>query len=191
MLPRLRNLIQTARNHPRRRLHSVALGAVALLAVLAACDSSNTYPVDFFSEMHYQKSYRTVEPPRFGSPDTLVPVQGRVPAYPQGELVNIENPTQADEASLAFGQQLYTENCAACHGATGAGDGPMAPYFQGAIQRPPANLLQDRLVNQPDGYIYSVGVYGLGQYMPAFGNLIPGEDLWHLVNYIRVLQEQQ
>lgn len=191
MLPRLRSLIRSARRHERRRFYGAAFGAVFLLAIVAACDSTNTYPIDFFSEMHYQKSYRTLEPPRFGSPDTLVPVDGRMPQYAQGELVNIENPTEADEASLAQGQQLYTENCAMCHGDTGAGDGSMSTYFESSIGRPPANLLDQRLVDQPDGYLHSVVTYGLGEFMPAFGNLIPGEDIWHLVNYIRVLQEQQ
>lgn len=33
--------------------------------------------------------------------------------------------TDADKSAL--GEQLYAANCAACHGATGAGDGPQAP----------------------------------------------------------------
>lgn len=191
MLPRLRNLVRSIREHPGRRTVGAAFGAVFLLAVVAACESTNTYPVDFFTEMHYQKSYRTVEPPRFGSPDTLVPVSGRFPQYTQQELVNVENPVEADEASIEFGQALYTANCATCHGETGEGNGPMLQYFENAAGRPPANLREQRLVDQPDGYIHSVVTYGLGQYMPPFGDLIPGQDIWHLVNYVRVLQEQQ
>ena len=36
-------------------------------------------------------------------------------------------PTEADQ--IALGRQLYAENCASCHGAAGAGDGPVAPLI--------------------------------------------------------------
>ena len=47
----------------------VVLGTVAL-----AC-STGSYPVDVFTEMHYQQSYRSQEPPR------LMPAEGAVPLH--------------------------------------------------------------------------------------------------------------
>lgn len=189
MLLRLRNIRRRISQHPRRRMYGFTFGAVFLLVGIAACDSTNTYPIDFYSEMHYQKSYRTVEPPRFGSPDTLVPVDGRMPEYGQQDMVNLENPFDADQASVDLGQAQYAENCVMCHGEGGEGNGSFAGYLQQVVDRPPADLTQERLRDQPDGYLYSVIHYGLGQYMPAFGNLIDGDEAWHLVNYIRALQE--
>jgi mono/diheme cytochrome c family protein len=65
----------------------------------------------------------------------------------------------------------------------------MAGYFTAADAPAPADLTQQRLVDATDGYIYSVAVHGFGQYMPPFGNLIPGDDIWALVQYIRTLQQ--
>jgi mono/diheme cytochrome c family protein len=44
----------------------------------------------------------------------------------------------ADAASLALGEALFMERCAACHGADAKGDGPAA----GALKVPPANLTE-------------------------------------------------
>lgn len=35
----------------------------------------------------------------------------------------------ADAQDIDFGQQIYTESCAACHGASGTGDGEFANYL--------------------------------------------------------------
>ena len=36
---------------------------------------------------------------------------------------NVRNPVPPDERSLAAGKAIYEQNCAACHGETGRGDG--------------------------------------------------------------------
>lgn len=174
----------------RRRL---AVGAaVMLLGILAACSSTNTYPIDYFSEMHYTESFRTFEPPRFLSPEGAVPVDGRAPAYTNEEMSQLENPMQADEASITRGQTIFNVNCAVCHGEAGDGNGVMTAYFeQYGVPRPPADLTEDRLVGVPDSYLYTVVTNGLPPNMPPFANLIPGEDIWHLINYIRELQGAQ
>lgn len=38
--------------------------------------------------------------------------------------------TRAGDLSGYSGAQLYERFCASCHGATGAGDGPVAPFFR-------------------------------------------------------------
>lgn len=163
-------------------------GAVLLLAVLAACSSTNTYPVDIYTAMHYQESYRTLEPPRFLAPEGAVPVDGRTPLYSGEQITQLENPVEADEASVMRGQQIYDVNCVVCHGETGAGDGPMVSYLTESGAAAPAVLTAERLEGVPDSHIYNVVTNGLGQWMPAFGNLIPGQDIWHLINYVRSLQ---
>ncbi len=159
-----------------------------MLGILAACSSTNTYPIDYFAEMHYQESYRTYEPPRFMAPESAVPVEGRAPAYTNEELAQLENPVEADEASVSFGQNVFNTNCQACHGEQGNGDGPMAAQFETYGARLPADLTSERLVGVPDSYLYTVVTNGLPPFMPPFGDLIPGDEIWHLINYIRELQ---
>lgn len=36
----------------------------------------------------------------------------------------------ANAQSIDFGQALFQQNCASCHGAEGAGDGPVAVYLE-------------------------------------------------------------
>lgn len=183
-----RRRVATVRSWSRRRRLALG-GALVLLGVLAACSSTNTYPVDIFSEMHYSESYRTFEPPRFLSPEGAVPVTGRGPAYAPEELGQLENPIGADEASSARGETLFNINCVVCHGEQGGGDGPMAPEFETYGARLPADLTAERLQDVPDNYIYSVIYNGLGQYMPPFRNLVDSVAIWDLVNYVRALQQ--
>jgi len=56
---------------------------------------------------------------------------------------DIVNPLKLSPENLAAGATLYNENCALCHGATGAGDGegaadlkPPPPSLTGMYQRP-------------------------------------------------------
>ena len=173
------------------RLRRSIFGGILLLGVLAACSSTTTYPIDYFSAMHYQHSYRTLEPPRFMAPEGAVPVQGRAPQYSSAQILELENPIPADEASIAMGQQLFNVNCAVCHGEGGNGDGLMAPFLESQDARPPADLTDNRLVNVEDNYFYNTMTNGLPPFMPAFGDLIEGQQMWHIVNYIRTLQGAQ
>lgn len=164
---------------------------------LAACGenrvfpaSTNTYPIDLFTSMHYQEGFRTNEPPRFGMPEDGVPISGRDPAYAAGEIGQLENPVEATEESIARGQTLYQVNCQVCHGETGQGNGPMLEFMTPYGANPPADLTQQRLQDAPDSHFYNVITNGLPPYMPPFGNLIPGSDIWDIINYVRSLQGQ-
>ncbi len=170
------------------RRKQALFGGLFLVALLAACSSTNTYPLDYYTGMHYQHSFKTLEPPRFLSPEGSVPVDGRAPAYTSAQILELQNPTPADEASLAAGLQIYNVNCAVCHGEGGNGDGPMAEFLAQNGARPPAVLTADRLVGVEDNHFYNVVTNGLPPFMPAFGDLIEGEQIWNLVNYIRQLQ---
>ena len=174
-----------------RRRTALIGGAVVLLGVLAACSSTNTYPIDYFSEMHYQVSYKSLEPPRFGSVEGAVPVNGRAPKYTTEQILQLENPVPADDASIARGQEIFNVNCAVCHGELGNGQGVMVQYFEAnGAPRLPRDLTADEMVQRPDNQYYNTVTNGLPPLMPSFGNLIPGEDIWDLINYIRTLQGQ-
>lgn len=82
---------------------------------------------------------------------------------------------------LARGAALYQAQCAACHGATGAGDGPNA---RGMDPPPIAFVDRGRADHRSLFGLYQVIDQGLdGTAMPSFSHL-PAEDRWSLAFYV-------
>jgi mono/diheme cytochrome c family protein len=97
----------------------------------------------------------------------------------------VKNPVPANAASIKIGDQLFQKNCSFCHGATGLGDGKLAP--KGSH---PANLTDDKWDHgSTDGEIHAVILNGLGGTSPMKGvkGRLSDTDVWHIVNYIRSL----
>lgn len=95
------------------------------------------------------------------------------------------NPVPADAASIARGQQLFTTNCASCHGATGRGDGPAAA----TLDPRPADLTNAHMRLHADGTIFQTISDGVsGSAMPAWKDRLSETDRWDLVNYLRTLE---
>lgn len=100
-------------------------------------------------------------------------------------FAGLENPIAPDDDSLAKGKALYEAQCVSCHGETGMGDGPAAA----SLNPPPAPIARTAC-RMSDAYLFwriSEGGAQWGTAMPAFGNTLSEEDIWHLVNYIRSL----
>lgn len=93
-----------------------------------------------------------------------------------------KNPVTQSQDSIAAGQKIYSQRCAACHGATGHGDGPDAAN----LGITPANLSDPRLRTQPDGALFGRITMGKRP-MPAYGLRLSATDRWNLVNYVRTL----
>ena len=88
-------------------------------------------------------------------------------------------PTKAPD--LARGAALYTEQCAACHGASGHGDGPNAK----TLDPPPVAFADVARARQRSLFgLYQVIGQGLdGTAMPSFAHL-PSDDRWALAFYV-------
>ena len=123
----------------------------------------------------------------------MLPPEGAIPRgytpytvqTPDEAADKLTNPFAGKAQTLARGQELYFINCAACHGALGKGDGPVAPYF---VLTPPS-LLSDKARGFKDGYLYHLVVMGRGM-MNGYGSQIMKErDRWAVVNYLRHLQK--
>ncbi len=110
---------------------------------------------------------------RGGVKDMLRIISGLAMVMTVGACVEAEMPVAAD------GKGLFMENCAACHGANGKGDGPMAR----SMTKPPKDLtlIQARhgdkfpesiVLSTIDGYARS-DLSGPG--MPEFGALLEGD----------------
>ena len=90
---------------------------------------------------------------------------------------------RADGATAAIGD-LYAKNCAACHGARGAGDGPAA---NDAATTPAAFTVATLAERRSDVLYAKIRRGGMGTGMPNFGTLFTPEESWSLVDYLWVL----
>ncbi|HYP01934.1 MAG TPA: cytochrome c, partial [Pyrinomonadaceae bacterium] len=97
-----------------------------------------------------------------------------------------EFPFPITEKELDRGEERFNVYCAMCHGQTGYGDGMIV---RRGFRRPPS-LHDDRLRNETLGHFFDVITNGWGA-MPDYAQMIPVEDRWKIIAYIRALQLSQ
>jgi mono/diheme cytochrome c family protein len=97
------------------------------------------------------------------------------------------NPLSITGELLDRGQERYQIYCLPCHGPAGDGKGITGKY--GMISM--ANFHDERLVRMGDGEIFNTMSVGKLPLMPAYGPIVPVEDRWAIISYIRVLQRSQ
>jgi cytochrome c oxidase cbb3-type subunit 3 len=146
------------------RFRNSCVAAVALIAMLAACDR----------EERHSRAKPIGETVSSGeSPPTI---------YPGGE-----NPPPLDPRAAAYehnanaiaqGQQLYSQmNCVGCHSHGGGGMGPALMddewRYGGRIDQVAATIAEGR----PNG-------------MPAWGGKLTPDQIWQLAAYVRSLSGQ-
>ena len=93
----------------------------------------------------------------------------------------LRNPRPATPDVLAAGAELYGSYCLLCHGALGAGDGPLAAHFP----RMP-DLRGPRIARYADGDLYTIVRQG-GFRMPAYADVLSAGERWAVVTYLRTL----
>ena len=141
----------------------------------------------WFANMHTGPAIQPYKMP-------LAPVEGTVPitgTQPDLQITpatiaaidRLENPVLQTAESIERGRDRYEIYCQVCHGEEGAGDGPVADALAGIVP----SILTDRARAYSDGYIYTLINRGRAV-MPHYGDKIRGDDRWHVVNYVRVLQ---
>jgi mono/diheme cytochrome c family protein len=99
----------------------------------------------------------------------------------------VENPTEADEASLTRGSELYVIHCRMCHGPTGVGTGPVAPF----LANKPANLTSDVVQSKSDGSFFLTITNGIVGRMPPLNENLTVPERWDVVNFIRTLKASE
>jgi mono/diheme cytochrome c family protein len=106
-----------------------------------------------------------------------------VEAYPTSFQTS---PSGFTAASIARGQALFAQNCVACHGSEGNGNGPAAS----GLRIKPADLTQPHIWEHSDGEMFWWLTHGIddpegGLAMPGFGATLSPDDRWALIEYVR------
>ena len=103
---------------------------------------------------------------------------------PQTQL---PNPVPRTVDSIAQGRTLYQNSCASCHGVDARGGGPLA---DSTPVRPPALTGPDsHLGDHTDGDLYHFISVGLPGGMPGWDGRLADEQMWHIINFLRDLDE--
>jgi mono/diheme cytochrome c family protein len=91
------------------------------------------------------------------------------------------NPYVDSPQSVARGKLLWLQDCAACHGPQGRGDGPVSE----SLPKRPKDLTRVALPPiLPDGVLAYRIAYGV-EVMPAWRSVLTTDEIWDLVSYIR------
>jgi mono/diheme cytochrome c family protein len=94
----------------------------------------------------------------------------------------LKNPFQPTAENLARGQYIFSNYCVACHGVTGAGDGPLIPKYPN-----PPSYQTAASKALPDGNLFHVITMGRNN-MPSHAAQVGADDRWKVILYIRKLQ---
>jgi mono/diheme cytochrome c family protein len=102
------------------------------------------------------------------------------------EAKAMKNPLAPSDANIATAKQVYSDQCANCHGDTGKGDGSDAMMYDPA----PSDLTDAAKMGKvTDGEIYYQITQGRKP-MPSFRKKLSEQQRWQLVQLVRFFAEQ-
>ena len=189
-----------------------ALSVIVVMAIAGKRGSiSRQPPIEIFSDMDRQGKLRPQTYNEFFADrmSSRLPVAGTIArskpyqingqdVYPYedsavntGKIPGTTNfvetiPLPVSAQMMQRGQQRFTIYCSPCHGAQGDGKGITTKLGMTVI----ADLHDGgtrKVVQQPDGQIFNTITYGK-TLMGAYGGIIPVEDRWAIIAYVRALQ---
>lgn len=162
-------------NKTTKKILSISTG-ILVLAGLYAVLGFMVLPHGGYHEK-YEKQYQESQK-KHKDPTVFPTVKGKVVPG-----LNLQEMYEATPKVLAKGKKLFGENCAACHGANGKGDGPAAP----ALHPHPRDFASPK--GWTRGYtiadIYTTLSEGVkGTAMGAY-DTIPPKDRFALAHYVQ------
>ena len=98
-----------------------------------------------------------------------------------GDINPFKLTAENTEATMKTGKELFTANCAHCHGEKGDGNGPMV--LSGAY----AGVPDYKTVAATEGQMFYSIYYGKGA-MGNHGSILNKKEIWTLVHYVRKFQ---
>ena len=197
-----------------RHLISIALVGAALGAAIFGIAGfrgglSRKPPIEIFPDMTRQLKLRPMEANSFftNGVSSQLPPAGTIarsqpvqtlngPVYPfEDSPVNTgcvtgttnfvaTNPLPVTGELLQRGHERFDIYCAPCHGRTGDSNGITKKL---GLMPAVANLHDQRIVVMTDGEIFNTITYGKST-MAAYGPLMPAQDRWAAIAYLRALQ---
>jgi mono/diheme cytochrome c family protein len=197
-----------------RHIISIVLIGAALGAAVVGIAGfqgmmSRKPPIEVFPDMDRQAKLRPQEPFRFftNGVSSQLPPAGTIaraepvqtvtgPVYPfEDSPVNTGlvtgttnfvplNPLPVTGELLQRGRERFDIYCAPCHGKLGDGNGITKKL---GLMPAVANLHDPRMVVMADGELFNTITRGKST-MAAYGPLIPTEDRWAVIAYLRALQ---
>jgi mono/diheme cytochrome c family protein len=190
-------------------LVGAAVGAAAFGILGFQGKMSRKPPVELFPDMDRQAKLRPQEPNHFfaNGVSSQLPVAGTIARgepiqTTDGAVYSFEdspvntgfvtgttnfvelNPLPITDEVIQRGHERFDIYCAPCHGKLGDGNGITKKI--GAMPAI-ANLHDKRIVEMTDGEIFNTVTHGKGL-MGAAGPLMPTQDRWTTIAYLRALQ---
>ena len=168
-----------------------------VLALVTSCDyNRRTTGYEYFDDMAHSAAYESYTPnPNFADGKTMQPpVTGTIPrgtipyTYKKTDedralaATTLINEIEINPANLERGKKMYGIYCMNCHGDKGDGQGNL--YVSKKYNYPPASLLSEKMMNNPEADIYHVITVGHG-IMAEHGSMIQPDDRWKISMYIK------
>lgn len=179
------------------------IGAIAITALLAACNSRGNNPGwEYAPDMYYSKGY---EPYNQADSNQInpygmnmrEPVPGTVAMGKEDYFFPYENNGVGYEAAKAAqfpanledkderGKYLFGIYCTPCHGLTGGNDGEV--FKNNRLGKPVwANYQTDYIKTLPVGQMYHVLTYGKNN-MGSHAYALNPSDRWRVIRYVKQL----
>ena len=169
-----------------RRLLSLALGAVALTGCEVFDPMITQQKVKPYRESEFWPDHISMRAPQPGTVarEEALAAEAQTGRGPDGKALT-KPPMPVTRALLERGRKRFDVSCAVCHGYLGDGDSLVAKNM--SLRTPPSLLAR---AGQPDGWYFQVMSEGFGL-MPSYASVIPVEERWAIVAYIRALQISQ
>jgi mono/diheme cytochrome c family protein len=98
------------------------------------------------------------------------------------DAANARNPVPQTEGSTQRGKELFSQNCAYCHGEQAEG-----MFASSAVLKKDSPNLVQRLKSHTDGDYFWKIQHGRGQ-MPAFKDDLKNDEIWDIINFIKSIQ---
>ena len=165
---------------------TLAISALLLLVAGSAGCDDQIKRVPWFKTMNRQVSVETYEAAAMLPPEGAVPLGAPLHYDLAAADTLLTNPVTAEPAAVERGGILYTQFCVMCHGASGAGDGPVVGPNRFPASYAPMNLTRPEAIALSDGYIF--GIIGNGRALMPSYRRVPADERWYLVHYVRSLQ---
>lgn len=145
-----------------------------------------------------EQTYRTQSPAQVFAALKDTPALAELPDQKLWDLVALLWSRQTGVKALENGKALYAQNCAACHGAQGQGDGVFADELAqpsgeahadmpaGEMTQPPAGFTDPAQMLSANSALLQGKIVrgGMGTGMPYWGPIFTGQQTWELVAYL-------